>query len=57
MLPESMHDPSGPVYGDGPLAESDSDLTRQHAGEPLGERIIVTGPRHWTGTAGRCRTR
>jgi protocatechuate 3,4-dioxygenase beta subunit len=43
MLPESMHDPTGPVYGDGPLAESDSDLTRQHAGEPLGERIIVTG--------------
>jgi protocatechuate 3,4-dioxygenase beta subunit len=43
LLPESMHDPSGPVYGDGPLAESDSDLTRQHDGEPLGERIIVTG--------------
>ena len=43
MLPESMHDPSGPVYGDGPPAETDSDLTRQHAGEPLGERIIVTG--------------
>jgi protocatechuate 3,4-dioxygenase beta subunit len=43
MLPESMHDPSGPVYGDGPLAESDGDLTCQHAGQPLGERIIVTG--------------
>jgi protocatechuate 3,4-dioxygenase beta subunit len=43
MLPESMHDPSGPVYGDGRPAETDSDLTRQHAGEPLGERIIVTG--------------
>jgi protocatechuate 3,4-dioxygenase beta subunit len=43
MLSESMHDPSGPVYGDGPLAESDGDLTRQHAGQPLGERIIVTG--------------
>ncbi|HEY2790041.1 MAG TPA: protocatechuate 3,4-dioxygenase subunit beta [Gaiellales bacterium] len=43
MLPESMHDSSGPVYGDGPPAETDSDLTRQHAGEPLGERIIVTG--------------
>jgi protocatechuate 3,4-dioxygenase beta subunit len=43
MLPVSMHDPSGPVYGDGPLAESDGDLTRQHAGEPLGERLIVTG--------------
>ena len=43
MLPESMHDPSGPVYGDGPPLQTDSDLTRQHAGEPLGERIIVTG--------------
>ena len=43
LLPESMHDPTGPVYGDGLLAESDSDLTRQHDGAPLGERIIVTG--------------
>jgi protocatechuate 3,4-dioxygenase beta subunit len=43
LLPEELHDPSGPVYGEGPLAETDSDLTRQHAGEPLGERIIVTG--------------
>jgi len=43
LLPESMHDPTGPVYGDGPPAESDADLTRQHSGEPLGERIIVTG--------------
>jgi protocatechuate 3,4-dioxygenase beta subunit len=43
LLPEEMHDLTGPVYGDGPLAESDSDLTRQHDGEPLGERIIVTG--------------
>ena len=43
LLPESLHDPTGPVYGDGPLAETDSDLTRQHDGEPLGERIIVTG--------------
>ena len=43
LLPESMHDPTGPVYGESPLAETDSDLTRQHDGEPLGERIIVTG--------------
>ncbi len=43
VLPESMHDPSGPVYGEGLVSELDSDLTRQHAGEPLGERIIVTG--------------
>ena len=32
-----------PAYGNGPLAETDADLTRQHAGEPLGERITVTG--------------
>ena len=43
LLPESMHDPTGPVYGESPPAETDSDLTRQHDGEPLGERIIVTG--------------
>jgi protocatechuate 3,4-dioxygenase, beta subunit len=43
LLPEELHDPTGPVYGDTPPAESDADLTRQHAGEPVGERIIVTG--------------
>ncbi len=43
VLPEELHDPTGPVYGDGPLAETDFDLTRQHAGEPLGERITVAG--------------
>jgi protocatechuate 3,4-dioxygenase beta subunit len=31
------------VYGHDDIAEADSDLTRQHAGEPLGERIIVRG--------------
>ncbi|HEY3766564.1 MAG TPA: protocatechuate 3,4-dioxygenase subunit beta [Gaiellales bacterium] len=51
MLPESMHDPSGPVYGDDPPAATDSDLTAQHDGEPLGERIIVTG-RVLDGTGG-----
>jgi protocatechuate 3,4-dioxygenase alpha subunit len=34
---------TGPAYGRGPIGELDYDLTRQHAGEPLGERIIVTG--------------
>jgi protocatechuate 3,4-dioxygenase, beta subunit len=43
LLPEELHDPTGPVYGDRPLAESDADLTRQHDDEPLGERIIVSG--------------
>jgi protocatechuate 3,4-dioxygenase beta subunit len=34
---------SGPLYGHNPIGETDHDLTRQHAGEPLGERIIVSG--------------
>ena len=34
---------TAPVYGYLPLGETDNDLTRQHAGEPLGERIIVAG--------------
>jgi protocatechuate 3,4-dioxygenase beta subunit len=43
LLPEELHDPTGPVFGEGDVVPADSDLTRQHAGEPLGERIIVTG--------------
>jgi protocatechuate 3,4-dioxygenase beta subunit len=31
------------VFGDGAIGPVDHDLTRQHGGEPLGERIIVTG--------------
>ena len=42
LLPSSLSELTGPVYGDGALAETDADLTRQHAGEPLGERITVT---------------
>lgn len=43
LLPHTLSEITGPVYGDGDLAEADNDLTRQHAGEPQGERIIVTG--------------
>ncbi len=42
-LPESLQPRGGPVYGDETVAEGDHDLTGQHAGEPLGERIIVSG--------------
>jgi protocatechuate 3,4-dioxygenase, beta subunit len=42
-LPEGSHDLAGPVFGDDMLDEFDNDLTAQHAGAPLGERIIVTG--------------
>ena len=43
LLPEELHDPTGPVFGAGDIEPGDSDLTRRHAGEPLGERIIVAG--------------
>src|SRR6202011_174956 len=34
---------TGPVYGHETVRENDNDLTIQHKGEPLGERIIVHG--------------
>jgi protocatechuate 3,4-dioxygenase, beta subunit len=43
VLPMSLSELTGPVFGDGRLHETDSDLTRQHAGQPLGERIVVAG--------------
>ncbi len=42
-LPEEFHSLDGPVFGEGTVEELDHDLTRQHAGEPLGERIVVSG--------------
>jgi protocatechuate 3,4-dioxygenase, beta subunit len=43
MLPHTLSEVTGPVYGHEDVREGDNDLTRQHAGEPQGERIIVTG--------------
>jgi protocatechuate 3,4-dioxygenase, beta subunit len=43
ILPRTLSDTTGPAYGRGGVGELDHDLTRQHDGEPLGERIIVTG--------------
>jgi protocatechuate 3,4-dioxygenase beta subunit len=42
-LPESFRELAGPVFGEEALDELDHDLTRGHDGEPLGERIVVTG--------------
>ena len=42
-LPEELHDLRAPVFGEDAVAPGDADLTAQGAGEPLGERIIVTG--------------
>jgi protocatechuate 3,4-dioxygenase, beta subunit len=43
FLPHTLSEVTGPVFGHDSVAETDSDLTRQHSGEPLGERIIVSG--------------
>ena len=43
VLPHTLSELTGPVYGHESVRPEDADLTRQHAGEPLGERIIVTG--------------
>ncbi len=40
---EWFHRSTGPVFGRIPVSPSDSDLTRQHPGEPQGQRIIVSG--------------
>jgi protocatechuate 3,4-dioxygenase beta subunit len=32
-----------PVFGEGDVTALDADLTRQHSGEPIGERITVSG--------------
>ena len=42
-LPHSRTEITGPALGPSRLCEGDDDLTRQHAGEPIGERIIVRG--------------
>ena len=43
IMPHTLTELTGPVYGHESVREHDGDLTRQHQGEPLGERIIVTG--------------
>jgi len=43
VLPHTLSELTGPVYGHNPIGDADNDLTRQHAGEPIGERIIVAG--------------
>lgn len=42
-VPADLSDFSAPVYGYLPIGETDNDLTRQHAGEPQGQRITVSG--------------
>jgi protocatechuate 3,4-dioxygenase, beta subunit len=43
LLPHTLSEITGPVFGHEKVGEKDNDLTCQHAGEPIGERIIVSG--------------
>jgi len=43
LLPQTMTEHGGPVFGHGLIREYDSDLTAQHEGDPIGERILVHG--------------
>jgi protocatechuate 3,4-dioxygenase beta subunit len=42
-VPHTLSEITGPLFEKETLAVKAYDLTRQHAGEPLGQRIIVTG--------------
>ena len=43
LIPPHLLDPAGPVFGDRAVQPSDADLTRQHQGDPIGERINLSG--------------
>ena len=43
FLPHTLSEVTGPVFGPSEVAANDNDLTVQHASDPLGERIIVSG--------------
>ena len=43
LIPHTLSELTGPLYGHNSIGETDNDLTRQHPGEPIGERIVVAG--------------
>ena len=42
-LPWTLSEITGPLFGYERIRANDFDLTQQHAGEPIGERIVVSG--------------
>jgi len=42
-LAHTLSEVTGPVFGHQEVGDLDPDLTRQHGGEPLGERMILHG--------------
>ncbi|MGA7910019.1 MAG: protocatechuate 3,4-dioxygenase subunit beta [Candidatus Dormiibacterota bacterium] len=43
LMPQRLTEVTGPLLGEGRVGPTDHDLTQQHSGEPLGQRIIVAG--------------
>lgn len=43
VLPHTLSEVTGPLFGFDDIKANDFDLTAQHTGAPLGERIIVSG--------------
>jgi protocatechuate 3,4-dioxygenase beta subunit len=43
VFPHTLSEVTGPIYGESEVKETDRDLTRQHSGEPQGQRIVVRG--------------
>ncbi len=43
LLPQTLSEVTGPVFGLDDIGGTDNDLTRQHPGQPIGERMVVSG--------------
>lgn len=43
LPPQTLSEITGPIFGYDDVKPGDADLTRQHKGDPVGERIIVSG--------------
>jgi len=43
IIPATLTELTAPVYGESAIGPLDADLTRQHEGEPVGQRIVVSG--------------
>ena len=43
QMPQTLSEITGPLFTASDVADTDFNLTAQHAGEPLGERMIVSG--------------
>ncbi|MBA3506254.1 MAG: protocatechuate 3,4-dioxygenase subunit beta [Betaproteobacteria bacterium] len=43
LIPQTLSEITGPVFGANAVGANDFDLTSGHDGDPLGERIVVSG--------------